>query len=144
MSSETLDSVSLLIYRPTNSREPELLVRWEVNDRNPTYSVPYRNLQIGETAIECAQRTGASSLGVDFPNDNFDYQMSTVITNEGKAVKIRVFAVETAPIIHSIPGSGIWRGWQYAYLPLSSLDLVYLHPDIPVTTAALRELVKVP
>ncbi|KAI0969032.1 hypothetical protein F4678DRAFT_463785 [Xylaria arbuscula] len=144
MSSERVDSVSLIIYRPSRSQEPQLLVRWEPNERNPTYRIPHRDLNSGETAIECAQRIGAQALGVDFPEDNFDYQMSTVVTNMGKSIKIRVFAVETTPIIHKIPGSGIWRGWQYAYMPLSSLELVYLHPDIPVSTASLRELVKAP
>ncbi|KAI3338003.1 hypothetical protein F4824DRAFT_499782 [Ustulina deusta] len=141
--SDSLTSISLLIYR-TRSGQPELLVRSKPSDSIPTYSTPYRDLDRGQNVINCAQRIGVDSLGILIPEDSLDYQMSAVITNLGEAVRIRVFAVQATSQMQDIARCDTWRGWKYEFIPVSSLDCVYLHPDIGATTAPLRELVRTP
>ncbi|KAI0542517.1 hypothetical protein GGR58DRAFT_497066 [Xylaria digitata] len=143
--SSELTSVSLLIYRINPLGMPEILVRYKPSDRTPTYSTPYRDLRTGEKAMDCAQRIGEGSLGLNIPVDDLDFQMSAVITNLDPLAKIRVFMIEATPPYETIANATIWRGWKYVFIPISSLSQpVFLHPDIGATKAALRELVKPP
>ncbi|KAI1424283.1 hypothetical protein F5Y12DRAFT_715429 [Xylaria sp. FL1777] len=143
-SSESLTAVSLLFYRRERSGQVQLLVRTEPQDSTLAYSIPYRSLQPGEKAVDCARRIGASSLGIDIPEDDFDFQMSAVVNNVGESVKIRVFILPATPQIEEIVGMRVWRGWEYRFLRLSSADYLFLHPNVGATIASLRELVRPP
>lgn len=133
-------STSLLIYRWSRSGECELFVRSPIGADNPTYSLPFRDIPNGETALQCVKQSGLESLSLVIPDADLDYEKSAVVSNLGEGVSTRVFIVQ-APRRGWGPRTGPWRGWQYEFLPLSSLPLVYLHTRIGATYAALRELV---
>ncbi|TGJ83748.1 hypothetical protein E0Z10_g5043 [Xylaria hypoxylon] len=143
--SKDLTSVSLLIYKNNSRGMPEIFIRYKPLDQTPTYSTPYRDLQPGEQAIDCARRIGASSLGLNISEGDLDFQMSAVITNNDPLAKVRVFMIEATPPYEDIARSASYRGWKYEFIQISSFnEMVFLHPDIGTTKAVLRELVKPP
>ncbi|KAI1346697.1 hypothetical protein F5Y01DRAFT_319456 [Xylaria sp. FL0043] len=141
MSTESLTSISVLIYRDGPSG-PELYVRSRPLEKNPVYSIPNREPRPDETAIECAQRIAESSLSTQIPKHRLDRRTSAVVNHHGAGDKIRVFAVKAKPSAKLSPG--MKRGWEYHFIPLSFLNRVFLHPDMVayLTRASLRELLK--
>ncbi|KAK5625463.1 hypothetical protein RRF57_001179 [Xylaria bambusicola] len=147
---EQLTSISILMYRTLRSGETEILVRRKLTDLNPTYSVEFKDIQPDETALQCAERLEIEyySITPEIHAEDLDYQSSAVIDNLGQGIKIRVFMTKTKAIRGMMRSHEGWQGWSYEFIPLSSLDQsldrVYLHPEIGVTPAALRELLKPP
>ncbi|KAJ3578755.1 hypothetical protein NPX13_g1801 [Xylaria arbuscula] len=134
-----LTSVSIILYRWTGSG-CEIFVRSRTGEDNPTYSVPFRVVNPGESALQCAQRIGTESLSINLLEEDLDYEQSAVISNLGEEVATRAFMIQVTRRSQTV-SSGAWRGWQYQFLPLSSIDVLYLHPSIKATGAALRTLV---
>ncbi|KAI0505396.1 hypothetical protein F5B22DRAFT_628059 [Xylaria bambusicola] len=144
---EQLTCASVLIYRTLRSGDIEVFVRSRPTDPKPTYSVPFNNIQPGETALECAERLEEDYYDIASPihAEDLDYQSSAVIDNLGQGVKIRVFFAKVRGKLHGmIRQNEYWKGWQYEFLPLFSLERVYLHPEIGPAPTAIRELLKPP
>ncbi|KAI1164152.1 hypothetical protein F5B18DRAFT_671123 [Nemania serpens] len=143
---EELDSVGVLIYLDDRHGNLQILVRSKPHLREPVYSCPGQEPRPEETAVDCARRAAAISLGADIPERQLEYRMSTVIENLGEQVKIRVFILKVSPRIASeieyATRRTALRGWKYEFLPPSALECVYFHRHIGVTRVALRELLK--
>ncbi|KAI3319784.1 hypothetical protein HD806DRAFT_525107 [Xylariaceae sp. AK1471] len=142
--SQSSNSIGLLIHRQDPLGRPELLVRFKPSDQKLRYSTPYRDLSLGESAVDCAKRVAFSSFRTDISEDELDYQNSVIIENLGKRIRIREFTIEATPPFEEVARREMWRGWRYAFVPLSSLEYVYLHPDIKTARAALQELISTP
>jgi hypothetical protein len=137
-------SIGLLVYRNDPLNGPELLVRSKPLERILRYTTPYRDLAAGENAVDCARRVALSSFNIDISKSELADNSSAVINNLGKKVRVREFMIEATPPFEEIARHEMWRGWKYAFVPLSSLEYVYLHPDIKTTRAALKELISAP
>lgn len=141
--SKCLDTIGLLIYRYDDLGKVHLLLRTKPADKVPTYSIPSREPYLGETALNCAIRVAESSLELTVREDDLDYRASTIVENRMRLVRTRVFALEASPELTKAVKKQ-QRGWEYDFVPLSSLNCVYLHPDIGAAPASLRGMVEKP
>ncbi|KAI0907764.1 hypothetical protein F4824DRAFT_497559 [Ustulina deusta] len=133
-----VSSTGLLVYRKNSDGKTELLVRFRASDRTPVYSTPFRDLEPDQTAIDCAQRMGAASLGLDLTERDLNLKESVLINSTGKPKKVRVFLVRSTPQFEALAQREDVRGWKYAFIPLSSLHSVWLSPELEASKEALK------
>ncbi|KAI0104291.1 hypothetical protein GGR51DRAFT_572760 [Nemania sp. FL0031] len=136
--SRSLDNTGVLMFRDFND-DPELFVRYRLDDPYQTYSIPNLVPYLDETALETALRVGRLCLGIHIPEHLLDYNQSVVIDSPGTSVRVRVFIVRAPRGITSIPN---FEGWRYEFVPLASIDHLYVHPEVRAGRLALEQILR--
>ncbi|KAJ8133568.1 hypothetical protein O1611_g46 [Lasiodiplodia mahajangana] len=145
MSTRRPTHVGILAYRQNSAGETELFVR-SVHPDTPTSKpvdlsrchTPYIKVRSSETDFECARRVGEVSVGLSIPLADLDNCPSFSIEDEEKAIKVRVFMVPASAALNGLT-TRAFRGWQYAFKSLPSLQEIWVHREVAATREYLDQ-----
>ena len=128
-------NVSLVVYRDNAASKREVLVRYLPLEGGHMTCVPFQALEPGEEAIHGVQRLGLESFGLG------TLSIGPMFGSGSDASETRTFLAPSTPQFETvIQSQGEINGWQYAFIPVSSIDFIWLTSEISVSRETLRML----
>ncbi|KAI1362710.1 hypothetical protein F5Y08DRAFT_354985 [Xylaria arbuscula] len=131
----TFYNVSLLIYRDNAAGEREILARpYLLSDEGEQmFCVPFQASEPGEQPIACAKRLGLDSFGIE------RLIVGPTVSSSKDSREAQTFLAPSNMQFEALLG---WRNtvneWGYKWIPISSIDQIWLTPIIEVPGQALR------
>ena len=133
-------NVSLLVYRDSGE-ELEVLVRYLASGDGVEACLPNEPLEPGEQRTNCVRRLLLHRMAIDLPPGHLRPEAVT-IDQPGDARESRLFLMHPTTQFDWLARQNEVQGWRYVFVPFSSLEYVWVTPEIGVTREQLEHLVE--
>ncbi|KAI1076650.1 hypothetical protein F5B20DRAFT_593912 [Whalleya microplaca] len=135
--------VGVLIYRERPDRTQELLLRHNDapgSSNAPSWRIPSGQCPANESAADWAIQLAAVALDVQTSDDIFNDWETAEVNNVSMSIHATVFIISATPQLQRIVSKG--SSCVYDFVPLSTIENVMIYPEIRVSWAALRGLLR--